>query len=89
MKLLMRARAASGLLFVSFIVGATAASAHQRREYASAEHVLLLIVDGMHQFDLKNYVVSHPASACDPYRPICVPRLRRILASYLMAPIRT
>lgn len=63
MKLLKRVRAASGLLCVTFIVGATAANAHEMREHASAEHVLLLSIDGMHQFDLEKYVVSHPASA--------------------------
>ena len=32
-------------------------------EHKKAEHVLLVSIDGFHQFDLTNYIAAHPTSA--------------------------
>ena len=35
----------------------------KQQAVSGMQHVLLLSIDGMHQFDLDNYVAGHPASA--------------------------
>jgi predicted AlkP superfamily pyrophosphatase or phosphodiesterase len=52
--------AAAGLLPLTT---AQAHSQDRRAEKATASHVLLLSVDGLHQSDLASYVHAHPTSA--------------------------
>jgi hypothetical protein len=42
---------------------AQATSSALKHKQGTAQHVLLLSIDGFHQFDLANYVASHPTSA--------------------------
>ena len=55
--------AAAALAAPATIAGASQKGDQQQSTAASAKHVLLLSVDGMHQSDLDWYVANHPGSA--------------------------
>jgi len=54
--------ASAAVLASTAVLAPSAASAHDR-DGASAKHVLLISVDGLHQSDLAWYVAQHPRSA--------------------------
>jgi hypothetical protein len=54
--------ASAAVLASTAVLAPSAASAHDR-DGASAKHVLLISVDGLHQTDLAWYVAQHPRSA--------------------------